>query len=92
MCQVVDFAIGQYSMIVLTDTRDVFAFGRNNLGQLGLGEEGEKDDGDKLLPTLVTHPSSSACVSYTLSNDLLLCFLCLFQGQTDFETRRCFPL
>lgn len=36
--QVVDFAIGQYHMIVLTETLDIFAFGRNHLGQLGLGE------------------------------------------------------
>lgn len=48
-----DFAIGQYHMMVLTSTRDVFAFGQNRFGQLGLGQDGIDDPTDKLVPTLV---------------------------------------
>jgi len=50
--KVKDFAIGQYSMMVLTVTRDIFGFGQAKWGQLGLGQEGVDDPSDRLFPTL----------------------------------------
>lgn len=48
--RVIDFAIGQFHFVALTESRDVFTWGRNNYGQLGLGEGVE--EGDVLVPKL----------------------------------------
>lgn len=47
--KVVDFAIGQFSMICLTESGDVFCWGKNSEGQLGLGDDG-KEGKDVLEP------------------------------------------